>query len=231
MAGPLNPTKKKHRFDKAWMHEHVNDHYVQEAKARGYRARAAFKLLEIDGKDRLLQPGQVVVDLGSTPGSWSQVAAAKVGQSGTVVALDILAMAPVHGVEFIQGDFTEDAVLRQLEIVLGGRRVDLVLSDMAPNLSGVATVDQARGILLAELALEFAVRWLKPKGSLLVKVFQGEGFDDFRRQLSASFGAVGVRKPKASRDRSSEVYLLAKGPRAGAEEEDGSAPPDPRVTA
>jgi 23S rRNA (uridine2552-2'-O)-methyltransferase len=222
--------RKKNKFNKAWMHEHVSDHYVQEAKARGYRARAAFKLLEIDDKDRLLQPGQVVVDLGSTPGSWSQVAAAKVGKSGTVIALDVLPMAPVHGVEFIQGDFTDDAVLRQLERALGGRRVDLVLSDMAPNLSGVATVDQARGILLAELALEFAVKWLKPKGSLLVKVFQGEGFDDFRRQLNAAFGTVGVRKPKASRDRSSEVYLLARGPRAGAGHKDGSAPPDPRVT-
>ena len=197
----------------------------------GYRARAAFKLLETDEKDRLLQPGQVIVDLGSTPGSWSQVAAAKAGRGGTVVALDVLPMAPVHGVEFIEGDFTDEAVLRQLESALGGRRVDLVLSDMAPNLSGVATVDQARGMLLAELALEFAVKWLKPKGSLLVKVFQGEGFDDFRRQLSASFQAVGVRKPKASRDRSSEVYLLAKGPRADTEQKVGSPPPDPHLTA
>ena len=213
------------------MHEHVNDHYVQEARALGYRARAAFKLLEIDEKDRLLQPGQVIVDLGSTPGSWSQVAAAKAGRGGTVVALDVLPMTPVHGVEFIEGDFTDEAVLRQLELALGGRRVDLVLSDMAPNLSGVATVDQARGMLLAELALEFAVKWLKPKGSLLVKVFQGEGFDEFRRQLNASFQSVGVRKPKASRDRSSEVYLLAKGPRAGMERNVGSPPPDPHVTA
>lgn len=213
------------------MHEHVNDHYVQEARAMGYRARAAFKLLEIDEKDRLLQPGQVVVDLGSTPGSWSQVTAAKVGRGGIVVALDVLPMTPVHGVAFIQGDFTDDTVLRQLETALDGRRVDLVLSDMAPNLSGVATVDQARGMLLAELALEFAVKWLKPKGSLLVKVFQGEGFDDFRRQLSGSFQSVGVRKPKASRDRSSEVYLLAKGPRAEAQQKVGSPPSDPPVTA
>jgi len=222
--------RKKNKFNKAWMHEHVNDHYVQEAKARGYRARAAFKLLEIDEKDRLLQPGQVVVDLGSTPGSWWQVAAAKVGRGGMVVALAVLPMAPVHGVTFIEGDFTEEPALRRLEATLGGRRVDLVLSDMAPNLSGVANVDQARGMLLAELALEFSVKWLKPKGSLLVKVFQGEGFDEFRRQLGAAFHSVGVRKPKASRDRSSEVYLLAKSPRVNTDQAAGIADPDPQVT-
>jgi 23S rRNA (uridine2552-2'-O)-methyltransferase len=208
--------RKKNRFNKAWMHEHVNDPYVQEAKAKGYRARAAFKLLEIDARDRLLQPGQVVVELGSAPGSWTQIAAEKLQGRGTIVALDALPMAPVRGVEFIQGDFTEDAVLAALEAVLGGRRVDLVLSDMAPNLSGIGSVDQARSVLLAELALEFAAKWLKPKGVLLVKVFQGEGFDAFRKTLGQRFESVAVRKPKASRDRSSEVYLLARGVREAA---------------
>ena len=192
------------------MQEHVNDHYVQEAKRLGYRARAAFKLIEIDARDRLLRPGQIVVDLGSAPGSWSQVAAAKLRGNGTVIALDLLAMDAIAGVEFIQGDFSEDAALKALEAALRGRQVDLVLSDMAPNISGVASVDQARGIALAELALEFAGKWLNPGGSLLVKVFQGEGFDGFRRQLMGAFATIGARKPKASRERSSEVYLLGK---------------------
>ena len=193
------------------MQEHVNDHYVQEAKRLGYRARAAFKLIEIDARDRLLRSGQIVVDLGSAPGSWSQVAAAKLRRNGTVIALDLLAMDGIAGVEFIQGDFSQDAVLAALEAALRGGQVDLVLSDMAPNMSGVAAVDQARGMLLAELALEFAGKWLKPSGALLVKVFQGEGFDGFRRQMMDAFATVGVRKPKASRDRSSEVYLLGTG--------------------
>lgn len=203
--------KKKHQFNKAWMQEHVNDHYVQEAKRLGYRARAAFKLIEIDARDRLLRPGQVVVDLGSAPGSWSQVAAAGLRGSGTVIALDLLAMDGMAGVEFIQGDFAEDMALAALEAALRGRQVDLVLSDMAPNMSGVASVDQARGMLLAELALEFAGKRLRAGGSLLVKVFQGEGFDEFRRQMREVFVTVGVRKPKASRDRSAEVYLLGTG--------------------
>ena len=192
------------------MHEHVTDHYVQEAKRLGYRARAAFKLLEIDARDTLLKPGHVIVDLGAAPGSWSQVAAAKLRGKGAVIALDLLPMQPVNGVEFIEGDFADDAVLERLERALKGRSVDLVLSDMAPNLSGVASVDQARGMLLAELALEFAGKWLKPEGSLLVKVFQGEGFDAFRKQMRDVFPSVDVRKPKASRDRSSEVYLLGR---------------------
>jgi 23S rRNA (uridine2552-2'-O)-methyltransferase len=203
--------KRKNQFNKAWMQEHVNDHYVQEAKRLGYRARAAFKLIEIDARDRLLRAGQIVVDLGSAPGSWSQVAAAKLRGNGTVIALDLLAMDGIAGVEFIQGDFSEDAALAALEAALHGGQVDLVLSDMAPNMSGVASVDQARGMLLAELALEFAGKWLKPSGALLVKVFQGEGFDGFRRQMMDAFATVGVRKPKASRDRSSEVYLLGTG--------------------
>jgi 23S rRNA (uridine2552-2'-O)-methyltransferase len=202
--------KRKNQFNKAWMHEHVTDHYVQEAKRLGYRARAAFKLLEIDAKDALLKPGQVVVDLGAAPGSWSQVAAAKLRGNGTVIALDLLPVQPVAGVQFIEGDFADEAVLSRLEQALQGMPVDLVLSDMAPNLSGVASVDQARGMLLAELALEFAGQWLKRDGSLLVKVFQGEGFDAFRRQMQDVFAKVHVRKPKASRDRSSEVYLLGR---------------------
>lgn len=202
--------KRKNQFNKAWMHEHVNDHYVQEAKRLGYRARAAFKLLEIDARDRLLKPGQLVVDLGAAPGSWSQVAAAKRRGNGAVIALDLLPMQPVAGVEFIEGDFSDELVLERLEQALAGRPVDLVLSDMAPNLSGVGTVDQARGMLLAELALEFAGKWLRREGGLLVKVFQGEGFDGFRKQMREVFESVDVRKPKASRDRSSEVYLLGR---------------------
>jgi 23S rRNA (uridine2552-2'-O)-methyltransferase len=203
--------KRKNQFNKAWMQEHVNDHYVQEAKRLGYRARAAFKLIEIDGRDRLLRAGQIVVDLGSAPGSWSQVAAARQRGNGTVIALDLLDMAGIGGVEFIRGDFSEDAVLALLEAALRGRKVDLVLSDMAPNISGVASADQARGMLLAELALEFSGKYLKPGGAMLVKVFQGEGFDAFRRQMMDVFHTVAVRKPKASRDRSSEVYLLGTG--------------------
>ena len=202
--------KRKNQSNKAWMHEHVTDHYVQEAKRLGYRARAAFKLLEIDARDSLLKPGQVVVDLGAAPGSWSQVAAGKLRGKGAVIALDLLPMQPVAGVEFIEGDFADDAVLERLERSLTGRQVDLVLSDMAPNISGVASVDQARGMLLAELALEFAGKWLRRDGCLVVKVFQGEGFDAFRKQMREVFGAVDVRKPKASRDRSSEVFLLGR---------------------
>jgi 23S rRNA (uridine2552-2'-O)-methyltransferase len=203
--------KRKNQFNRAWMQEHVNDHYVQEAKRLGYRARAAFKLIEIDGRDRLLRAGQIVVDLGSAPGSWSQVAAARQRGNGTVIALDLLDMAGIGGVEFIRGDFSEDGVLALLEAALRGRKVDLVLSDMAPNISGVASADQARGMLLAELALEFSGKNLKPGGTMLVKVFQGEGFDAFRRQMMDVFRTVAVRKPKASRDRSSEVYLLGTG--------------------
>ena len=193
------------------MQEHVNDHYVQEAKRLGYRARAAFKLIEIDARDRLLRAGQVVVDLGSAPGSWSQVVAAKQRGQGTVIAIDLLPMTGIGGVEFIQADFSDDAGLAAVEAALRDRPADLVLSDMAPNISGVASVDQARGMLLAELALEFSIQRLKPGGAMLVKVFQGEGFDAFRRQMMEAFTTVAVRKPKASRDRSSEVYLLGTG--------------------
>ena len=281
---------KRTRTSKAWMMEHVNDAYVQRAKAEGYRSRAAFKLLEIDERDHLMRPGMVVVDLGAAPGSWSQVALKRVGVKGRVIALDLLpveampglefiqgdfqedavleqlesllAGAPVDlvlsdmapnmsgieltdqarsvylaelaldfaarvialdllpveampGLEFIQGDFQEDAVLEQLESLLAGAPVDLVLSDMAPNMSGIELTDQARSVYLAELALDFAARHLKPGGKFLVKVFQGAGFMAFRQVAQESFTALQVRKPKASRDRSAEVYLLGNGFKTG----------------
>jgi 23S rRNA (uridine2552-2'-O)-methyltransferase len=210
-----NPVKKhpdkKHKFSKQWMREHVNDPFVQLAQKEGYRSRAAYKLLEIDAKDRLLKPGTVVVDLGATPGGWSQVAAAKVGRGGKVIALDLLPLVPMAGVDFIQGDFREQAVLRQLEESLQGKPVGLVISDMAPNISGVASADQARAMHLAELAMEFALEHLKPDGGFLVKVFQGAGFEEFLKLMRSRFARVVTRKPKASRDRSSEVYLLGSG--------------------
>ena len=196
------------------MHEHVTDPYVQRAKAEGWRSRAAFKLMEIDEWDkghRLFKPGMLVVDLGSAPGGWSQVAAQRAGSGGRVLALDVLEMAPVAGVEFIIGDFREDASLAELETRLAGRPVDLVISDMSPNLSGIASVDQARAVLLAELALDFAGRHLNRGGDLLVKAFQGAGFAGVRAAMMLVFGKVVVCKPKASRDRSKEVYLLGRG--------------------
>lgn len=202
---------KRTRTSKAWMAEHVNDAWVQRAKAEGYRSRAAYKLMEIDERDRLLKPGATVVDLGSAPGSWSQVAVKQVGAQGRVFALDLLAMEPVAGAEFIQGDFLEESVLEALEARLEGRAVDAVLSDMAPNMSGIELVDQARSIHLAELALDFCERNLKPGGVFLVKVFQGQGFMEFRQMAQKRFRSLQVRKPKASRDRSPEVYLLGTG--------------------
>ena len=193
------------------MQEHVNDPYVQQAKKDGWRSRAAFKLLEIDAKDKLLKPGEVVVDLGATPGGWSQVAVQCVGESGLVLALDLLEMAPIRGVHFIQGDFREDAVLTQLEEALGEREVGVVLSDMAPNMSGVAVMDQARVMHLAELGLDFSRAHLKPEGAFLVKVFQGRDYEAFVRAMRETFQNVVVRKPDASRDRSAEVYLLGRG--------------------
>ena len=193
------------------MREHVNDPFVQLAQKDGYRSRAAYKLLEIDAKDHLFKPGTVVVDLGATPGGWSQVAAAKVGRGGKVIALDLLPLDPLTGVDFIQGDFREDAVLRQLEGFLQGKPVGLVISDMAPNMSGVTSADQARALHLAELAMEFALEHLKPDGCFLVKVFQGAGFEDFYKLMRSRFTRVVSRKPKASRDRSSELYLLGSG--------------------
>ena len=193
------------------MREHINDPYVQKAKAEGYRSRAAYKLLELDKKDRLLAPGQLVVDLGAAPGSWSQVAAAKLGARGRVVAVDLLPMEPLPGVRFIQGDFREQEVLDALLLALGGSKADLVICDLAPNISGIAVSDQARVMHLAELALDFARQCLKPGGALLVKVFQGAGFTEFLGTMRKAFAKVGSRKPEASRGRSSEMYLLGKG--------------------
>jgi 23S rRNA (uridine2552-2'-O)-methyltransferase len=206
---------KRSKTSKAWMHEHVTDPYVQRAKAAGYRSRAAFKLLEIDARDSLLRAGQVVVDLGAAPGSWSQVAAAKVGPKGRVLALDLLEMAPLPGVEFLQGDFQDDAVVAVFEAKMAGRPVDLVVCDIAPNLSGIGSADQARALGLWELALDFARRHLAPEGNFVVKVFQGAGFTEFRAAMQASFRTVAVRKPDASRDRSAEVYLVGKGLKDG----------------
>ena len=199
---------KRTRTSKAWMQEHVSDEFVKRAQKEGYRARAAYKLMEIDDKDHLIKPGMVVVDLGSAPGSWSQVAIQRLKGNGQVYALDILEMQPISGVDFLQGDFREDEVLKQLEEKLGGRLVDLVISDMAPNISGINVTDQARVAHLAELALEFAKEWLKPGGNLLVKVFAGSGFDDNLKTMREVFEQVVTRKPKASRDRSSEIFLL-----------------------
>lgn len=193
-----------------WIARQDKDPYVKQARAAGYRARAAFKLLELDEKDRLLRPGLKVVDLGAAPGSWAQVAAEKVGDSGRVVALDILPMDALPGVEIIEGDFREAEALEALEAAVG-ERVDLVLSDMAPNLSGIAASDQARSMHLAELAMDFARQWLAPNGRFVVKLFQGEGFDEFIREARATFKAVRVRKPKSSRRESREVYLVGDG--------------------
>ena len=202
---------KRTRTSNAWLREHVNDPYVQRAKAEGYRSRASFKLMEIDERDHLIRSGEVVVDLGATPGGWSQVAAKRMQGKGRVIALDLLEMDPLHGVEFIQGDFREDEVLAELERTLAGQKVGLVLSDMAPNMSGILLSDQARVMHLAELGLEFSRNWLKPDGAFLVKVFQGYGFEDFVREMRQVFTSVSSRKPDASRDRSAEVYLLGKG--------------------
>ena len=202
---------KKHKFVKAWMAEHVNDPWVKEAVRLGYRSRAAFKLLEVAEKDWLFRPAMRVVDLGAAPGSWSQVLRERLGSKATIVAIDVLPMDPVRGVTFVQADFRESEGLAALESALDGRKVDLVVSDLSPNLSGVEAADQARSVHLGELALEFSKAWLQPGGDLVVKAFQGEGFAEFRRALQGQFDKVYVRKPKASRDRSREVFLVAKG--------------------
>ena len=201
---------KRTKTSKQWMMEHIHDVYVQRAKAEGYRSRAAYKLIEVAERDKLLKPGMVVVDLGATPGGWSQVAAAKVGERGRVIALDLLPMDALRNVTFLLGDFREDAVVKALEQELAGRPIDLVLSDMSPNISGIALSDQARAMYLAELALEFAVKHLKPGGGLLVKIFQGSGFQEFLRVMRSRFKRVVTRKPEASRGRSNEMYLLGK---------------------
>jgi 23S rRNA (uridine2552-2'-O)-methyltransferase len=193
------------------MHEHVTDPYVQRARADGYRSRASYKLMEIDDRDHLIRPGGTIVDLGAAPGGWSQVAARRMQGKGRVLALDLLEMDGLAGVQFMQGDFREDRVLEQLENLLAGERVGLVLSDMSPNISGVPLSDQARIVHLAGLGLDFCRRWLEPEGAFLVKVFQGYGYDDFAREMKSVFKQVATRKPEASRDRSAEVYLLGKG--------------------
>jgi 23S rRNA (uridine2552-2'-O)-methyltransferase len=220
------------KLNKAWLHDHLNDPYVKLAQRHQYRSRAAYKLIGIDEQDRLIRPGMTVVDLGSTPGSWSQVVrrrltrdaltadeakaddargeAAQLPLAGRIIALDLLPMEPIPGVEFLEGDFREADALAALEMTLGGQRVDLVLSDMAPNLSGVGVADAARMQDLAELAVEFAVKWMKPDGALLIKCFHGSGYGQLVKLFKETFVSVAPRKPKASRDRSAETYLLGR---------------------
>ncbi|HEY0180344.1 MAG TPA: 23S rRNA (uridine(2552)-2'-O)-methyltransferase RlmE [Dokdonella sp.] len=194
-----------------WLREHFSDPYVKRAQAEGWRSRAVFKLEELIERDALLKPGMTIVDLGAAPGGWSQVARARLGERGRVIALDVLPMQGIAGVEFIEGDFRDEAVLARLLQVLDGAEVDLVLSDMAPNLSGMSAVDQPRAMHLAELAEEFAAAHLRRGGAFLSKVFQGQGFDDYVRRLRGGYERVSIRKPKASRARSAEVYALAVG--------------------
>ena len=198
------------KSSEAWLKRHVNDPYVHRAKAQGYRSRAAFKLLELLKRDGLARPGDSVVDLGAAPGSWSQALAERVGRSGRVIAVDLLEIAPIPGVTIVRGDFREETVLRRLKDTVEGRKLDLVVSDMAPNLSGVSATDQARSIHLCELALEFARVHLKPQGAFLVKVFQGTGYPAFLAAMRGVFVAVASRKPGASRGDSKEMYLVGK---------------------
>ncbi|WP_419572250.1 23S rRNA (uridine(2552)-2'-O)-methyltransferase RlmE [Rheinheimera sp.] len=203
--------KKRSASSSRWIQEHVSDPFVQKAQKLGLRSRASFKLDEIQDKDKLIKTGMTVVDLGSAPGSWSELAARLVGPTGCVVACDILPMDPLAGVAFLQGDFREDAVLNALLERIGGRNVDVVLSDMAPNMSGNATVDQSRSMYLVELALDMCHKVLKKNGAFVVKVFHGEGFDDYVKQVRDVFSAVRIRKPDSSRARSSETYIVATG--------------------
>lgn len=203
------------KSSKKWLTEHFDDPYVKQAQKLGLRSRSAFKLMEINEKHGLIRPGSCIVDLGCAPGGWCQVAAGMVGARGRVIGLDVLDMEPLNGVEFIQGDFTQDVAMEQLLQLLGGQRLDLVLSDMAPNMSGMAVTDQTKAMYLAELALDFVQSYLKPGGDFLVKVFHGEGFDAYVREARRVFTKVTVRKPDASRSRSREVYLLARGHKGG----------------
>ena len=200
----------KSKSSNDWLREHFDDPYVKKAQKAGYRSRATFKLEEIDKKDKLIKPGMSVVDLGSAPGGWSDYVLRKLGGSGTVVALDILRMTPLSGVHFIKGDFREDVVLDELNVVLNSQPIDLVLSDMAPNITGVDSIDQPSSMYLVELALQFAIENLSKQGVFLVKVFQGDGFDTYLRAMRESFQKVTTRKPDASRARSREVYLLGR---------------------
>ena len=201
-----------------WLAEHFTDEFVKRARKDGYRSRAVYKLMELDERDRLLRPGMTVVDLGAAPGAWCQYVRERLGKSGRVIGLDLLPIEPLAGVELLQGDFTEEATLNALLAALGGRRPELVLSDMAPNISGIDSADQPRAMYLAELALEFVDRVLKPGGAFVVKVFQGRGYNEFYKAVQRRFAHVAARKPKASRPRSAELYLVAtefRGPGAG----------------
>jgi 23S rRNA (uridine2552-2'-O)-methyltransferase len=198
---------KATKTSKGWIREHINDLFVQRAKREGYRSRAAYKLMEIDTRDKLIKPGMTIVDLGATPGGWSQVSAERMKGNGRVIAIDLLEMVPLPGVTFLQADFASDEGLAALKTLLMSQPADLVMSDMAPNISGIPLSDQARSMALCEMALEFARDHLKPGGSFLVKVFQGEGFAEFYKEMLKEFSGVATRKPDASRDRSNEVYL------------------------
>jgi 23S rRNA (uridine2552-2'-O)-methyltransferase len=200
-------SKSSHR----WLQEHVNDPYVKQAQKDGYRSRSSYKLIELNDKDRLIRPGMLIMDLGSAPGGWSQVAGKLVGEKGRVLATDILPMDAIKNVDFIQGDFTEEAVVNQILEALNGARPDLIISDIAPNITGIESADQGTSIYLVELALDMVRRILKPKGNFVVKVFQGTGSDAYLKDVRTSFEKVSVRKPKASRPRSREVYVVARG--------------------
>lgn len=200
-----------------WLREHFNDPFVKMAQKDGYRSRASYKLLEIQEKDRILRPGNIVIDLGAAPGGWSQVTSRVLGDKGRLIASDILEMDSIEDVTFIQGDFTEEAVLAQILAAVNNQPVDLVISDMAPNMSGVRMADQARAMYLCELALDLAGQVLRPGGDFLIKIFQGEGFDQYHKQVRQMFEKVQMRKPLSSRDRSREQYLLARGFRGAVE--------------
>ena len=206
----------KSKSSKGWLKEHFDDEFVRRSQQDGYRSRAIYKLIEIDKKDRLVKPGMTIIDLGAAPGGWSEYCVNKLGKKGTIIALDILPMEPIEGVTIIEGDFREDVVFNELMSIIGnsesnGGKVDLVISDMAPNISGMGSVDMPRAYYLCELALDLARQVLKPGGGLLVKLFQGEGFEAYNKELKSSFSKVVMRKPRASRARSREIYALATG--------------------
>ncbi len=201
----------KSKSSKGWLKEHFDDEYVRRSQQEGYRSRAIYKLIEIDKKDRLVKPGMTIIDLGAAPGGWSEYCVKKLGKNGTMIALDILSMEPIDGVTIIKGDFREDAIFTELMTEIGDERADLVISDMAPNITGMGSVDMPRAYYLCELALDLAQQVLKPDGGLLVKLFQGEGFEAYSKALKTSFSKVVMRKPKASRARSREMYALATG--------------------
>lgn len=202
---------KPAKTSKGWMAEHVNDFFVKQAKKEGYRSRAAYKLIDIAERDHLFRPGMIVVDLGAAPGGWSQVVVERIGKHGKVFALDLLEMSPLPGVTFIQGDFSEEMILEKLKSSLGKCPIDLIISDMSPNISGVGVSDHARSTYLAELALMFSREQLNPGGNFLVKFFQGSNFDQYLKEMRLNFKKIVIRKPKASRDRSSELYILGLG--------------------